>query len=130
MYKTENDFVDGQRTKVVLIIIGLLLILLTSCNSGIEYQYGVENQVPDSLKNKYAELVVKITSAASYHLNAGDYEDPEDVIAQAQTTAEKILSVKVEGLFLLRNQTWHFLPKDQLDNDQLEIFYSLKASRK
>lgn len=30
MYKTEDDFVKGQKTKIILIVIGIILLILNN----------------------------------------------------------------------------------------------------
>lgn len=93
-----------------------------------KYRYGTDTYIPDSLKIKYADWVTKTVAAASNHMAGGDYEDPEDVIEQAEVTGERIFEVKTEGLYRVINEgSWEeFIPKERLTQEELKILEKLK----
>ena len=83
-----------------------------------EYEIGVRDIIPEKNQEKASALIEKLVSSASFHLTAGDYEDPEDVIEQAQSTAEDLYSERVVGL-------WHnlkFIPESEFTPDEKMIF--------
>ncbi len=113
-------------------VLGLLLALsLTSCMdepSRLEYRYAMGSYMPDSLKEKYAEWITKTVSASNLHMTGGDYEDPEDVIQQAERTGERIFSIQTEGLETRQDSRsyWEFIPKNRLTGAQLKEMERLK----
>ena len=56
-------------------------------NAQLNYEY---SHIPDSLRPQMAQFIKETVSAASLHMTGGDYEDPEDVIEQAEETAEHL----------------------------------------
>ncbi len=127
-----------KKTKIQSLVssiaFGLLLVsLLSSCMDSeqrLEYRYAMGNYMPDSAKAKYAEWITKTVSASNLHMTGGDYEDPEDVIQQAERTGERIFSIQVEGLEIryTSNGWWVFIPKEKLNGEQLKEFELLKNS--
>jgi hypothetical protein len=61
----------------------------------IDYNYTC---VPDSLLSEMAKFIIETVSAASLHMTGGDYENPENVIFQAEKTANKIFSRRATAL--------------------------------
>lgn len=63
-----------------------------------------ETSVPDSLRFAMAEWVKETVRAASNQMTGGDYEDPEDVIVQAEKTANRLFSrtTRAEGMRFYR----------------------------
>ena len=110
----------------------MTMIILSSCEEPAKrevityphYRYGTDTYIPDSVKMAYADWVQKTVAAASNHMTAGDYEDPEDVIVQAQETGERIFEVKTEGLYrTISEGNWQeFIPKERLTKEELKIF--------
>ena len=57
----------------------------------------------------------------------GDYEDPEDVIEQAEETAENLFSVKVDALQILTSSGYYKnIPQERMTKEELQILDSLK----
>lgn len=109
------------------LLILLLLLAGISCDYP-KYELYSRDIVPDSLKDKQAEFVVDVVKAASYHMTGGDYEDPEDVIEQANETFVKIYAIETVGLWIVPCHGCYglFVPKDKLSKDELKIYNSLK----
>ncbi len=116
--------------KIAKLIIISMAFISSTCEKGERYphyQLSSKDIIPDSNKQKAAEFIVKTVSAASLHMAAGDYEDPEDVIEQAEETASNLYSVKIKGLNMLvgGNSYWEFIPPDQFSPEQKIIFDKL-----
>ncbi len=84
--------------------------------------------VPDSNKAKMAEWITKTVSATNFHMKGGDYEDPEEVIEQAEETAENIFSVEVPCL-LIRTDIDQSVLKypNELNKTETKALDSLRA---
>jgi len=88
--------------------------------------------VPDSLRSAMVDWIKETVRAASYHMTGGDYEDPEDVIEQAEETANRLFSrtFEYEGLRMYNRRE---SPKDvayvDLTGGQKEIFDYLKNKK-
>lgn len=86
-----------QTIKAILCYI--LVTVLASCKKEeIKYPvYSLESKdiVPDSLKKEYRAFITETVRAANQHLYAGDYEDIDETIIQAERTADNSFSVKV-----------------------------------
>jgi len=119
-----------------LLILALTILFFWSCEEPAKrevivyphYRYGTDTYIPDSMKMAYADWVQKTIAAASNHMSAGDYEDPEDVIVQAEETGERLFEVKTEGLYRVINEgSWEeFIPKERLTQEELKILGKLK----
>lgn len=77
-----------------------ITFILTGCpdevpNERVEYDIAI----PEENKEKAAEYVVKICEAS----NPKSDEEPEDMIWQAQKTAEKMYGKKTIGIYVWRN---------------------------
>lgn len=108
---------------LILLLISSLLFM--SCED--DYKYATQDVVPDSNKIKVSEFIIKTVSAASLHMSTADYEDPEDVIEQAERTANRLYSIQVEGLHIYQgNSSWVFIPYDKLSENQIIIFNRIK----
>jgi hypothetical protein len=111
----------------------LLVVTLASCNQTEYpiYKYGTESEIPDSLKVKYSEWVTETVKASNNNMTGGDYEDPEDVIAQAEITGHNIFSVEVEGMYITECSEcmWDFTPVSKMTPKQLIIFNRIKENR-
>jgi hypothetical protein len=111
----------------------VFLLLLASCGfkryEGPLYTYSVEKIVPDSLREKQATFIRETVSAASNQMTGGDYEDPEDVIAEARRTSKELYGVEIEGLNMSvpGSYTLKFIPVHQMNPFQKRILDSLKA---
>jgi hypothetical protein len=82
--------------KKLLLLAALAALALGSCDQHEGqrlYQLVTREEVlsTDTLTQaKIARFITETTRAASQQMTGGDYEDPEDVIAQAQATAYKL----------------------------------------
>lgn len=94
-------------------------------------RYAINDYVPDSSKAALAEWVKGTVSAASYHMSGGDYEDPEDVIEQAERTGRDLFEVKIEGLEYRQCDQcyWEFIARPDLNERQQKLCDSLKNCR-
>lgn len=85
-----------------VIILSAIAMCLTSCFHAPEPypRYSVENIsfVPDSLKPKHREWITETVRASNQHLSAGDYEDIDETIIQAERTADNLFESNVIGL--------------------------------
>lgn len=115
-----------------LLIIPVLMVLLASCERDKfpKYKIAYERVVPDSLIEKCNEYTNKLVSSASFHLNAGDYEDPEDVIREANRVSTQAYSITVQGLnvYNCNGCGYDFIPEYNFTREQAIIFQSLKTS--
>lgn len=86
--------------KILLFIPGLFLC----CNGNRPEpkfpQYSITSitYIPDSLKEKHRSWVLETVRAANQHLSAGDYEDIDETIEQAQETGDNLFGKTVIGL--------------------------------
>jgi hypothetical protein len=109
----------------------LLLLVMISCKDPkpepdySDYQISYEDIIPEQDKEKATQLMEKLVSAASLHMTAGDYEDPEDLIEQAQSTTEDMYAERVVGL-------WHnykFIPESEFTPQEKVIFDYLSSHK-
>ncbi len=118
-------------------LITILICTLVSCSEADlqsrevypKYSYSIEKEVPDSLKDDMARWITATVSAASLHLSAGDYEDPEDLVEETTDAAERIFTRNIEGLSILKDKDsyWKFIPYERLTEKQKEIFEDTKS---
>ena len=115
-----------------LILIALIgSIFLIGCDpNGISYKLGSQESIPDSLKQKKEEFIIKVTSAASLHMTGGYYEDPEDLVRQASYEFDVIYAKETPGLYQYVGGNYlRFIPAHELDSVQLKIFNELKNGK-
>ena len=116
--------------KIIISIISLTILngCISDESKSQPYRYAVGNYIPDSNRAEMAKFIKETVSAASYHMNGGDYEDPEDVILQAEETARRIFSVKTGGLEHSKCDQcyWEFIPESKLDSVQMKIYHDLR----
>lgn len=118
------------------ILILIFTVVLVSCESndhqGPTYYYDTEIIVPDSLKEKHAKYVKELISASNFHMTGGDYEDPEDVIEEAERVANNLYGKQVEGLSMVlpSSYTRKFIPEHQLSPDLKHMLDSMKQGGK
>jgi len=101
------------------------MLLLAACNNTKTYSLAVKDTLPDSNKVRVNELATKIISGTNFHLTAGDYEDPEDVINEAFSEARALYSVKVPCLCVVEGGYYHYLLYEECSPYQKQIFDSL-----
>lgn len=115
-----------------LLVAIMLNLLLTGCHEVKKQKYIYDKQdiVPDSNKVKLATWIKETMSSTSSQMTTSDYEDPEDVIVQLEETGNKLFSVKVEGLKILRfengYEVYTFFPYYELSDEETKIFKDLK----
>lgn len=84
--------------------------------------YYERSYIPDSLRPQMAKFITEAISAASLNLTAGDYEDPEDLLNQAEKTAEKIFSRRTASLCMKGYDMYVLeVPTDKLTPRQWRI---------
>lgn len=106
-----------------LLILVILSILLSSCGEEKYPKYSLISIefIPDSLKSEHRKFIVETISAASYHMNGGDYEDVDETIAQAERTANKIFRSKIIGLRKQINENyWDDLKLKPIELNEFE----------
>ncbi len=97
--------------KLPLLLISI--ILLSSCDEvkiDEEYpQYSIIliEAVPDSLEDEHRAYIIKITSSASYHMSAGEYEQPRMTIWAAQRLANELYTVPMDGLLIQKDEHYY-----------------------
>lgn len=110
-----------------------LSIGLASCTKEerVTYAYDIAHILPDSLRDKKAQYIKDVVSAASFHMSAGDYEDPEDLVYAAGNSFDNIYKKQVEGLRIrIKDISYsQFVPIFALDSAQKVIFNELKPQR-
>jgi hypothetical protein len=112
------------------ILFSLFLLIIVGCSPPKQEfpQYTVNSEyiIPDSLKQQHQEYILKLTSAASYHMTGGDYEHPSKTIKQAQYTADNLFGIKI---FVLYKRIDHYksimIPYNQMDTTELRIYNDL-----
>ncbi len=116
---------------ILLHIIFVFTVINCSCDKKYPcYEYALQKEIPDSSQKARREYIVKLVSAASYHMSGGDYEDPEDLLNEAENLSYRVYSVEVEGLVLKRSKDdWSplFIPFYKLNQQQRVYFDSLKV---
>tara|TARA_R110000782_G_C14499008_1_gene378351 strand:+ start:43 stop:414 length:372 start_codon:yes stop_codon:yes gene_type:complete len=91
-----------MKSKVNRLLCTLILCtLFVGCEEPIKYpRYSLTTieYIPDSLKAQHREWIKETVRASNQHLSAGDYEDVDETIVQAERTANRIFEVSVIGL--------------------------------
>lgn len=112
----------------------LVAVSLYGCDQRAQIDYHLESHVEadptDTLtQGKIARFITETTRAASQHMTGGDYEDPEDVIEQAQESAER-LYLRPQLVLVLEDSRkaslqkygpWELGPADQRMYDSLRV---------
>jgi hypothetical protein len=111
--------------RVLLVLV--LAITLLSCEQRPPmypmYSLTTVKVIPDSLSTEYREYVIRLVSAASNHMSAGDYEDVDVTIIQAKRTADDLFSRDVIGLTKRINSShWDNIEILEKDFNDMEIF--------
>ena len=125
------------------LFIGLIISAASCTNNADEpkyaYHYGIDKEVPDSLKVAQREWITKTVAACNNRLTGGDIEDQEKVIEQAESSSERLFGVEVEGLYMYDAESeynpkqvyyYTFIPKRNLNPLQLKLFNELKSPKK
>lgn len=115
----------------ILVILALSLVgcQVEDDREKVEYRIVPIYHVPDSLKEAHRNFIIEATRAASQHMSAGEYEEVDETIEQAEITADRLFQVKTIGLervFPRRNGyiSEDILPKDFTAHEK-RIFDSL-----
>lgn len=110
-------------------------ITFSSCEKQDKYpKYSLTsiNFIPDSLKEKHRTFITETVRAASQHMSAGDYEDIDETIIQAERTADNVFESEVIGLRKqINDNVWDDLQlkPNELTPYEKEILDSLKVKR-
>ncbi len=119
--------------KKILILIGITCLLMSCDYHPKNYPiYTLERVtlVPDSLKAKHREWIKETVRASNQHLAAGDYEDVDETIEQAERTADNIFEVTTFGLRKQINpDDYDLLKPNELTPYELSVLDSLVHSR-
>ena len=116
----------------LLLFVGVLVLLMSQA-SCVErrpdyvdksiYSVSTITFVPDSLRLKQAEWITETMRAASNRLTTSDYEDPEDVLQQAQYTSEEIFGRKVSCLRISHDTGDHeYVIQERMTPEQRIIY--------
>lgn len=105
-----------------------VVLLMTSCG-GPSYRYAIELRIPDDRRLEAAAWITETVRGCTYHLTAGDYEDPEDLLAEAEAVAVRLYGLDVEGLWVVDLGTGAFIPMDKFSPGQRAIFDELKSGK-
>ena len=98
-----------------------------------KYEYAVDYYMPDTMRTKMIEWVKETIRATDQHLSAGDYEDPEDVIIQAERTGERLFVVRAEGLHKIKYEGEYqpeFIPQERMTDWEMKLYVRLRGEKK
>lgn len=86
-----------------------------------------QDAIPDSLRDKYASMVVELTRAGTQHLTGGDIENPERIIAKVEKTAFATYAMRVPHLIVERPEDGFYksVPYDECTQEQKQILDEL-----
>lgn len=130
----KKETLKSVPTTIKIMACNLLLFvvfLFGGCGSSEvypKYEYAVDYYTPDTMQTKMIEWVKETIRATDQHLSAGDYEDPEDVILQAEATGKKLFVVRAEGLHKYEHENQffpEFIPKERMIDWEMEIYMRL-----
>lgn len=82
------------------------------------YQISFRDVIPEKNKEKAALLMEKLVTGASHQMTAGDYEDPEDVIEQAEEAAMNLYGERITGLYY----NYKFIPESEFTTEERRIY--------
>lgn len=110
--------------KMIVFVLGMFL--LAGCGDKDYYLSYGGSFIPDSNKTKYTEYVQKTIAAASYHMTTADYEDPEDLVEAARTSAKELFSVEYYDLSCRGfGCDVQYVKFDQMTTEESKIYDSL-----
>lgn len=112
-----------------------MLSLLVSCKQAnlpkyTNYSIDTEEIILSENKEKATIFIENLVSKSNFHMTGGDYEDPEDVINQAQQTALEMYGTKVLGLSVDINDDGFsdkFIPTTEFSKKDSIIYNYLKS---
>lgn len=116
------------------LLITLFFVTLISCKEEVTIKYPrysleTVEYIPDSLKTEHRKWITETVRAASEHMTGGDYEDIDQTIRQAKTTADEIYGEKVVGLRKQIDDSYFsdvLITPDKMTPEELKLFNSLK----
>lgn len=116
---------------LIVLVLSLVGCEVNDDREKVEYRIVPIYHVPDSLKEAHRNFIIEATRAASQHMSAGDYEDVDETIEQAEITADRLFQVKAYGLEREFPQGNGYFSEDILPKDftphEKRIFDSLYA---
>lgn len=91
-----------SRNLAKMLLVAVLFSFI-ACKKDMSIKYPIYSKtkvsyIPDSLKTKYREWIKETIKASNQHLSAGNYEDIDETIEQAEQTANNIFEVETYGL--------------------------------
>lgn len=83
--------------------------------------------VPDTARATMASWITETVRAASSHMTAGDYEDPEDLIDEVADQAKKIFAINTAIKKLIytykgEGNDWNYVRYEDLTPAQKKVF--------
>lgn len=116
------------------IIFILLTLLIVSCTEKLglrsngeyfdganTYSLSVQDVIPDSLLAESRQYIVDLTSAASYHMTGGDYEDVDKTLYAARNIAEDLYGKRMVVLVVKYKSSYYgrtVLPNDMTEKEK------------
>jgi hypothetical protein len=99
------------------------------------YEYAVDYYAPDSLRGKMQTWITETVRAADQHLNAGDYEDVEDIVIYTKREAQQLFSVRGEGLWFKESEndimlSDEFIPYERMTATEKAEFEKVRPKTK
>ena len=92
---------------IKLLLISIILIGCADEKKEVEYpRYSIiiMEAVPDSLEDEYRAYIIKVASSVSFHMSAGQYEEPRRTLWAAQDIAEELYFTPMQGLKIQINK--------------------------
>jgi hypothetical protein len=116
--------------KNIIIVFTILIMSTSSCTESIQYpnyELKFSSEVPDSLKNQMGKFIIDLVKSSNQHLSAGDFEDVEEVIEQAENTATRLYSRRIPTLHIKQNSSsiTNIKYENELTSEELQIFNKL-----
>jgi hypothetical protein len=86
------------------------------------YSLSTTTYVPDSLRTIQAKWITETMRAASNRLTTSDYEDPEDVLEQAQSTSDHLFGRSVPCLRISHSDRYEYVLIKDMTAEQRVIY--------
>jgi len=122
-------------SKFVLVIL-ISIVFLYGCSENNSkyprYEYAIDYYCPDTMQIKMNDWIKETIRATNQHLSAGDYENPDEVIRQAKSTAKELFHIRAEGLHIIKYEGEYmpeFIPQERMTDWEKELFIRLRAEK-
>jgi hypothetical protein len=107
--------------------------VLSSCKDEKypKYSLSTKEVIPEEAREKYTEFIIRTVSAASHRMTTCDYEDPEDLVRQAEQTAFNLYSKEIQVLKLqsCKNCMSGYIEPSNFSEYQKQVFDSFQNNR-